>query len=165
MGGGRPLSGRGGAGRRGRGSGTVDDVLQFLAGFEIGNFFGGDFDSGTGFGIAANAGLALAGAETAESADFNFISGAEGTYDAVKDSLHDHLGFLPGHLDHARDFFNQIGLRHRILLDSKLVMNPQYRLNSIVLQGTIRGRGPSGSSLLRWWWWLWRRFRGSRRSH
>src|SRR5579883_1422217 len=101
------------AGWRGCG-GVVDDVFQFLAGLEIRNLLGRDFHASARLGISPDARLTLTSAETAESTDLDFVSRAQGTDDAVEDSLHDDLGLLPGHLHDAGDFFNQVGLRHRI---------------------------------------------------
>ena len=116
---------------RGRGAGAVDHVLQFLARLEIGDFLGGNFHPRAGLRIAADTGLALAGAEAAESADFDLVAGPEGTYDTVENGLHDDFGFLPGHLYYAGDFFNQIGLGHRILLALKywheIAVSPEFK--------------------------------------
>src|ERR1039458_483792 len=102
--------------RRDRGE-TVDHVFQLFAGLEVRNFFSRHFHTGSGLGVAANAGLPLARAEASESANLDLVAFAQGADDAVEDRLHDDLGLLPGHLHHAGDFFNQISLRHRILLD------------------------------------------------
>ncbi len=78
----------------------IDEVFQFLAGFEVRNLFGGNFDARSGLGIASDARLALAGAEAAESANFDLVTGAKGANDGVKDRLHDHLGVFASHLNH-----------------------------------------------------------------
>ena len=41
----------------------VDQVAEFLGGLEVGDALGGDVDALAGFGVAANAGIALANAE------------------------------------------------------------------------------------------------------
>ena len=122
---------------------VVHDVLQFLARLEIRNLLGGNFHPRAGLRVASDTGLALACAEAAESADFDLVAGPEGTYDAVENRLHDDFGFLSSHLDNAGDFFNQIGLRHRFLLDCKTGMKSQYLVNLNDLQAPIRGYGPS----------------------
>src|SRR5271157_4228489 len=118
-------------GRRGRG-GAIHHVLQFLAGLEVRNLLGGHFDAGAGLGIAANAGLALARAETAESANLDLIAGPEGTDDAVENGLHDDFRLLACHLHHAGDFFNQIGLCHRILLEVSMGYDSATRSETAV---------------------------------
>src|SRR5438477_6799195 len=112
----------------------INHVLQFLARLEIRDLFGGDFHPRAGFRIAANPGLPLARAEAPESADLDLLAGSQRANDAVENGLHDDLGFLPGHLHDPGDFFNQIGLRHRILLSSQSLTKPQYRLISPDLQ-------------------------------
>jgi hypothetical protein len=90
----------------------VYDVLQLLARLEVGNLFGGDLNARAGFGIAADAGLALARTETPKPTDFDFIAATQCPDDAVENGLDDDFSFLPRHLNHTRDFFNQIGFRH-----------------------------------------------------
>jgi hypothetical protein len=97
-------------------AGSVHDILQFFAGFEVGDFLGGDFDSGSGFRIAPDAGLSLAGAKAAEASDLDLIASSERSDDTVKDGLDDNLGFFPGHFDYSGDLFNQIGFCHRKFL-------------------------------------------------
>src|SRR6185369_2209340 len=104
--------------RRGNhGSGVVDHVLQFLTRFVIGNLFRRYLYARAGLGVAANPRLPLARPKAAETADFNLVSGPQGAHDTVENGLHNNLGFFPGHFNHAGDFFNQIGLSHRILLE------------------------------------------------
>src|SRR5439155_10771684 len=121
------------------------NILQFLARLEIRDLLGGYFDPCTGFRVAANPGLALAGAETAESTNFDLVASAQRANDTVENGLHNDFGLLPGHLHYAGDFFNQIGLGHRMLLSCQSVTKPQYRVNSMDLQAAIRRCGPSNS--------------------
>ncbi len=58
-------------------AGSVHQVLQFLAGLEIGNALGWHFHARAGLRIASHARLALPGAETAESADLDLVSPAQ----------------------------------------------------------------------------------------
>src|ERR1017187_2982728 len=122
--------------RRGnhRSGGVVHHVLELLARLEIGNFLGGDFDPRPGLRVTPDPGLSLARAEAAEPADLDLVSRPQRAHDTVENSLHDDFGFLPGHLHYAGDFFNQIGLGHRILLTCQSVTKPQYRVNPKDLQ-------------------------------
>src|ERR1700753_3761123 len=70
---------------------VVHHIFEFLAGLEEGDFLGGDFYSVAGFGVAANAGLALAGAEAAKPADLDLVSGPQGTHHTFEDSLHNYF--------------------------------------------------------------------------
>jgi hypothetical protein len=54
----------------------VNQVFQFLAGLEVRDLLGGNLDPVTRFGIASDAGLALARAETPEAAYLNLVTGA-----------------------------------------------------------------------------------------
>src|ERR1017187_3757101 len=112
--GGRRYRSGGGGGR------AVDHVFQFLAGLEIRDLLGGHFHARAGLRVAADTRLGLAGAETAESADLDLVTAAQKANDAVENGLHDDLRFLPGHLHYSGDFFNQIGLSHRILLGESI---------------------------------------------
>src|SRR5258708_20970110 len=91
---------------------TVDEILQLLAGVEIGDPFGWDLDAGTGFRIPSHAWLPLAGAETAEAANLDLVAIAKTPHDAVEDGLHYNLGIFPRHFRDARDLFNQICFCH-----------------------------------------------------
>src|SRR6185503_15288755 len=55
-----------------RGGGFVDQILELFTRFEVRDAFGRDLHPGAGFRISADARLALASAETAESAYFDF---------------------------------------------------------------------------------------------
>jgi len=49
-------------------------VAQFFAGLEEGHALGWTIDLFAGLGVAADAGVALAGAEACRSADFNLVA-------------------------------------------------------------------------------------------
>src|SRR6185369_6084071 len=89
---------------------------QFFAGLKIRDLFGGNLHPGSGLRIAANPGLPLACAKAAEPADLNLVPSPQRAHDTVENCLHNDFGFFPGHFYYAGDFFNQIGLSHRILL-------------------------------------------------
>src|SRR5438552_2991580 len=77
------------------GLGVVHEVFQLLAGLEEGNFLGGDFDLCSRFRIAPNSSTALAGAEAAESPDFDLLSLLQGLDNAIENSFDDGFGLLP----------------------------------------------------------------------
>src|SRR5205809_666709 len=77
------------------GLGVVHEVFQLLAGLEEGNFLGGDFDLCSSFRIAPNSSTALAGAEAAESPDFDLLSLLQGLDNAIENSFDDGFGLLP----------------------------------------------------------------------
>src|SRR5260370_21447453 len=91
---------------------VIDQILQLLAGLEIGNAFGGNFHPRAGFGVAADSRLPLARPEAAESADFNLVATPQGFHYAVEDRLDNNLRILSRHLDDARDFLDQLGFGH-----------------------------------------------------
>jgi hypothetical protein len=55
----------------------IDKVFEFLAGFEIGDFFGRNLDPRAGLGIASHPRTPLAGTEAAKATDFNLVAGPE----------------------------------------------------------------------------------------
>src|SRR5579863_6311535 len=78
---------------------VIDQVLQLLAGLEVGDALGGHFHSRAGFGIAADARLPLARAETSKPAYFDFVPTAQGLDDTIEDCLDNNLRILPCHFD------------------------------------------------------------------
>jgi hypothetical protein len=52
----------------------VDEVAKLFGWFEVRHAFGGDLNTLASFRVAANAGIALANAEGAESADLDFVT-------------------------------------------------------------------------------------------
>src|SRR6516165_11993939 len=86
--------------------GAVDEVLEFLAGFEERNLLGRHFDLFAGLGVPSHAPAALARAETAEAADFDFVAFLESIDDALKNSFHDGLRFLARKLRNAEDLLD-----------------------------------------------------------
>ena len=94
------------------GGAAVDEVFQFLTGFEVGDTLGGHFDASAGFGIAADASLALAGTKATETTDFDFVPCSERAHDAVEDRFDDHLRVFSSHFDNAGYFLDQIRFRH-----------------------------------------------------
>src|SRR5579872_3239790 len=95
-----------------RGVVVIDQVLQLLAGLEVGDTLGGHFHPRAGLGIAPDAGLPLACAETAKPAYFDLVPAAQGLDDTIEDCLDNNLRILPCHFDDARDFLDQFGLGH-----------------------------------------------------
>src|SRR5580692_3111536 len=96
--------------------GAVHKILELLAGLEERDFLWRNFDLLARLGIAAHAAAALARAEAAEAADFDFVAALEGLDDAVKNRLDDGLGLLAGEFRNAQDLFDEVGLRQRQLL-------------------------------------------------
>src|SRR5882724_2426059 len=92
------------------GGGLVDEVFQFLAGLEERNFLRGDFYFFAGFGITADAAAAVACAEAAKAADFDFVALLQGGDDAFEDGFDNGLGFFARKLGNAQNLFDQVGL-------------------------------------------------------
>src|SRR5215469_6997618 len=92
--------------RRSSRLGTVDEVLEFLAGFEEGNLLRRHLDLFAGLGVPSHAPAALAGAETAEAADFDFVAFLESIDNALKNSFHYGLRFLARKLRNAEDLLD-----------------------------------------------------------
>src|SRR5215472_4205076 len=97
----------------------VDYVFQLLAGLEIRNLFRWNLYASAGFGITADARLALAGSKTAKAADFDLVAGAQRAHYTVKNRFHDNLAVLASQLRQARDFFDEIGFGHSPLFHPK----------------------------------------------
>jgi hypothetical protein len=57
-----------------RASFSVDQVFELFAGLKERDLLGGNFDAVTSFGIASDAGLALASAKAAKSADLDLVA-------------------------------------------------------------------------------------------
>ena len=72
---------------------------------------GGNVHLGAGLGIAASAAAALAGAETTETADFDFVVGLQRGDDAFEDRLDHRFRFLAGQFGHAGDLFDEVRFR------------------------------------------------------
>ena len=90
----------------------VDQVLQFLARLEVRDALGRHVHLVAGLRVAALAGLALAKAEAAESAQLDLLAALEGIDDALEHGVDDDLGVLLREVRDARDFFDQFRLRH-----------------------------------------------------
>src|SRR5580704_13814496 len=100
----------------------IHQILQFLARLEERNLLGGDFHAIAGLGIAADARLALAGAETAEAADLDLVAHPERAHDAVENGFYDHFTVLAGQLRQLGHFIDQISLSHTPLRSVSVVM-------------------------------------------
>ena len=94
----------------------VDGVAEFFRGFEEGDAFGGDVDLGSGFGVAADAGVALPGAEAAEAADFDLVARFEGADDGLEERIYDDLAIAAGEIAESGDFIDQVSFRHQKVL-------------------------------------------------
>jgi len=90
----------------------IDEVAELLAGFEVGNTLGWDRDRSAGFGVTAGAGLALAGAETSETADFDLVVGLKGGDDRVKEGIDDDLAIAAGEVSQGGNVIDEFGFRH-----------------------------------------------------
>jgi len=80
--------------------------VQFLSRFETHCLSGSDADLGAGAGVAADARLAGAHAEDAETAQFNALAGGKGLLQAFEDRIHRSLCLGAGQartLDHLMD--------------------------------------------------------------
>ena len=82
--------------------------------FEERNLLCWNLDTVARLRIASDAGLALPGAETAEAADFDLVSGAQRPDDAVENSLDDHFAVFAGHFRQPRDFIDQVRFCHSL---------------------------------------------------
>src|SRR5215469_718237 len=91
--------------------GVIHKIFQFLAGFEVRNFLRGHFHFFSGLRIASHASTPLAGAETTESANFDFFAFLQSANDAVKYGLDNRFRFLAWKFRHVQNFLDQVGLR------------------------------------------------------
>ena len=91
----------------------VDHVFQFLAGLKEGNLLGRNFYAVAGLGVAADARLALPGAEAAEATNLDLVAGAQRAHHALKDCFDNDFAVLAGQFRQAGDFVDQICLGHR----------------------------------------------------
>src|SRR5688572_15291620 len=98
--------------RRCAGAVAVDNVLEFLAGFEIRHAFRRYFHLLPSFGIATDPGVPLPHSEAAEATDLEFISGPERLNDALEQCIDNDFGILASQLCNLGYFFNEICLGH-----------------------------------------------------
>src|SRR6185369_14071602 len=90
----------------------VDEILQFLAGLEIRNLLRRNVHLVTGFRVAALAGLALAKAEAAKTAEFDLLAAMQRVDDALEHRVDDDFGVFLRKIRYSRDFLDEFGLRH-----------------------------------------------------
>ena len=91
---------------------SVDHILQLFAGLEERNLFGGNLDAVASFGVAPDAGFALAGAEAAETTDLDLVARAQRAHDAFKDRLDDDLAVFTGQFRQPGHLIDQVCLGH-----------------------------------------------------
>ncbi len=91
---------------------AIHQVFQFLAGFEEWDLLGRNLNSLSGLGVAAHAGLALAGAKAAKSADFDLVARAQRAHDAVEDGFNNHFAVFAGQFRETGDLIDQIRFCH-----------------------------------------------------
>ena len=87
----------------------VDQIAEFFRGFEEGYFLCGNVNFGAGFGITANARVALPRAEAAEAADFDFIPGFERADDRVEENVDDDFTVTASQIAQGCDFVDEVG--------------------------------------------------------
>src|ERR1019366_7947758 len=87
-------------------------IFQFLAGLEERDLLCRNFHAVAGFRVAAHARLALARAEAAQTAAFNFAPPPQRAHHAVKDRIHNHFAVFAGEFRQPGNFFDQVSLRH-----------------------------------------------------
>ena len=98
---------------RGDGGGLwIDGVAEFFGGLEEGDSLGGDVYLSAGLGIAADAGVALAGTEAAEAANFDLVAGFEGPDDGVKEKVDDDFAVTSGEVSECGDLVYQVCFGH-----------------------------------------------------
>ena len=90
----------------------VDQLLQLLAGLEVRHLLRRHIHLVAGLGIASLARLAPPQAEAAESAQLDLLAAMQRVDDALEHRVDDDLGVLLGEVRHARDFLDQLRLRH-----------------------------------------------------
>jgi hypothetical protein len=112
------FGGAGGTSGLGRAAGFagIYEIAEFLAGFEERDALGRDIDLGTGFGVAAGAGVALPRAEAAEAADFDLVTGFESVDDGIEKSVNDNFAVATRKVTQGGDAVNEIGFGHRAVL-------------------------------------------------
>src|SRR6476646_9684083 len=95
-----------------RSSIAVHQIFQLFAGLKERNLFSRDFHAVSGLGIAADAGLSLAGAEAAKATDLDFIPRPQRANDAVENSFDDHFAVFTGNFRQTGNLINQIRFCH-----------------------------------------------------
>src|SRR5688572_1846440 len=102
--------------RGGRGFGSlglaVDQLLQLLAGLEVGHLLRRHVHLVAGLRVAALARLALPQAEAAEPAQLDLLPAMQRIDDALEHRVDDDLGMLLGEVGDPRDFLDELRLRH-----------------------------------------------------
>src|SRR5262249_15120292 len=98
--------------------GFVDEVLQFLAGFEVRDFLGRDVHLVTGLRIASLPRLAPPQPEAAEPAQADLLPAMQRVHDALEDGVNDDLGVLLREVGHARHFLDEFGFGHPLTSDA-----------------------------------------------
>ncbi len=90
----------------------ADQCPEFFARFEVGDFFCWNGDRKAGFRVAADTGVALAGAKAAEAAHFYLVAGFEGADDGFKERFHDDFTVTAGEVIESGDAVGEVGLGH-----------------------------------------------------
>src|SRR5262245_54272201 len=83
----------------------VDQVLELLAGLEVGHLLGRNADAAAGLRVASLSRRTIPDAEAPEAAELDLFALLEGVGDAVQDCLDDDLGVLLGQIGLVGDFF------------------------------------------------------------
>src|ERR1700737_2002045 len=113
----------------------VDELLQLLPGLEVRDLLRWHFHLLAGLGVAAGPRFAAAETAAAESAQLDFLSGAERLHDGVEHDVHDGLGLFLRQLNDASYLVDQFGLGHHARLG---VVRSVFRLfaQSVLLAGS-----------------------------
>src|SRR6266566_2294131 len=91
---------------------AVDQFFQFLAGLEVRHLLRRHIHLVTRLGIPALAGLALAEAEAAESAQLDLLAPVQRVDDAPEHRVDDDFRMLLREIRHARHFLDELRLGH-----------------------------------------------------
>src|ERR1700680_2273527 len=92
----------------------VHRIAQLFRWLEERNALGRNVDLRPRLRIAPRAGISLPGPEAAEAANFNLVSGLQGSDDSVEQGVHDDLPVPTGEVSNGGDLVYEVGFSHGV---------------------------------------------------
>ena|ERR1700744_83854 len=90
----------------------VHQVAQFLAGLEIWDAFGWNFNLGAGLGVTADSWLALPDSKAAEPSYLYLVACLECVDDGIENGVNDHFSITPRQVAELGHFLHQVCFGH-----------------------------------------------------
>src|ERR1700735_194777 len=112
----------------------IHEVFQFLARLEEWNSFRRHFHLGARFRIASGAPASLAGAETAEATDLDFVAGLQRRDNAVEYGFDHQFRVFAWQFSDPRDLFDEVRLRHSAFFHVLLAGNIRHGVAALLLR-------------------------------